>query len=294
MSHEVDWKPGAVGRIRGLVRSALLAVLGDGGERRLHGWYHRVLRATGRFGLPEDKVTTATLAAIAARSSTIIDIGANVGIYAWFLRRHAGPHANLFALEPHPGASALLRDALGGLAGCTVLDVAASDRDGTATLVVPDGAFGSPVSGLAWVEADAAPAQPDHLLVRVRRLDGLIEDGSVTVVGPVFVKIDVEGGEGRVLGGAIDLLRNHRPIVYFECQASSLARQGETPESVWAIFREARYRIFANQSGRFQPVTAVVASIVNYLAIPDDQAAGSFDEMSIGPLLDAWAGATLS
>jgi FkbM family methyltransferase len=284
---ELAWRPGRLAEARALLRRALFALLGTGGERRVHALYLRVLRALGRFGPPEDATSLATLSAIAARSSTIIDVGANVGRYAWFLGRQAADEARLVALEPHPGAAALLRTVIGGRPGCTILELAASDLDGTAALVVPDGAFGNPVSGLAWVEATGGLGHRDSPMIQTRRLDGLIEDGSLAIRGPVLLKIDVEGGEARVLRGAVGLLRDHRPIIYFECQATSLARHGETPEGVWGILRQSGYRFYANRIGRFEPVTEVDPSVVNYLAIPDPDRAS--DAVTMETALDAWA-----
>ncbi len=287
-----EWRPGLLGRVRALVRRTVGSILGERGERRIHRAYHRFLRATGRFGLPEDAVTVATLGAIAARSATIIDVGANVGRYAWFLRRHAPAQARLFALEPHPGAADLLRDAIGGLPGCTVLELGASDVDGTAALIVPGGAFGSSVSGLAWVRPDDGTEDRDLPTIRVRRLDGLVDDGTMTVSGPVLIKIDVEGGEARVIRGAAALLRTKGPIVYFECQVASLARQGETPDAVWADLLHAGYRMYANRSGRFEPVSAADPTIVNYLAIPELPVDAVVDTTSMTGILDDWASRT--
>jgi FkbM family methyltransferase len=289
---EQEWRPGLVGRSRALVRRSIRSLLGERGERWIHGAYHRLLRATGRFGLPEDAVTVAMLGAIAARSATIIDVGANVGRYAWFLRRHAPAQARLFALEPHPGAADLLRGAIGEMAGCTVLELGASDIDGTAALMVPSGAFGSALSGLAWVRPDEEVNDRDGPSIRVRRLDGLVEDGTMKVRSPLFLKIDVEGGEARVIRGAAALLRAEHPIVYFECQASSLARQGETPDGVWADLRHVGYRMYADRSGRFEPVSAADPTVVNYLAIPGLPVDAVFDASSMAGILDDWAART--
>jgi FkbM family methyltransferase len=295
---EPEWSPGVLGRVRALLRRTLVASIGDGGERRFHGWYHRFLRAIGRFDPPEDDASVAALGAIAARSLTIIDIGANVGRYAWFLRRHAPAEARLFALEPHPGAVELLHRVFDGRPRSTILELAASDTDGTAGLVVPDGAFGSPVSGLAWIDTrgvagPAANGQSEQV-IHIRRLDGLVADGRITLTGPVFIKIDVEGGERRVLRGATDLLRSHRPIIYFECQATSLARQGETPDAVWTDLRQAGYRMFGDRSGRLEAMSTVDASIVNYLAIPDLPGDAPLDATTLETVLDAWALRTTS
>ena len=291
-AREAEWKPGVLGRIRAALRRALLAIFGDRGERRFHGWYHRFLRAADRFDPPEDGVSAAMLCAIAARSSTIIDVGANVGRYSWFLRRNAAAQSTLFALEPHHGAAELLRYTIGGIPGCTVLELAASDADGTASLMVPDGAFGSPVSGLAWIQGGADKPTRTNAVVEIRRLDSLIDDGTITITVPAFLKIDVEGGERSVLRGAVDLLWNCRPIIYFECQATSLARHGETPEDVWADLRQAGYRIYANRSGRFGAMAAADASVVNYLAIPDLLGDEPLDARTTESVLNAWASRT--
>ena len=71
---EVEWRPGLLDRVRALFRRALVAILGGRGEKQFHRYYHQFLRATGRFGPPEDAVSTATLRAIASRSLTIIDV----------------------------------------------------------------------------------------------------------------------------------------------------------------------------------------------------------------------------
>jgi FkbM family methyltransferase len=201
----------------------------------------------------------------------------------------------LFALEPHPGAAKLLRAALGTRRGCAVLEVAAAETDSSAELIVPLGAFGSPVSGLAWVKRDQEADPATSIPIRLCRLDGLIDDGTMSVVGPVFMKIDVEGGEAGVLRGAADLLRRHRPILYFECQTASLARQGETPEGVWADLGKAGYHMFGNRAGRFVRLPGVDVEIVNYLGIPDLAATDLVDLLDATALdrtLHAWAART--
>ena len=265
---ERGWEPARLDRLRALGRRAVIVFLGHHVEWWLRGVYHRALRGLGRFEPPENEPTRAVLAAVAAQSRTILDIGANVGVYAWFLLRHAPPSSRLFALEPNPAAAQLLRSAVGKSPRCTVFDVAAADRDEIAELVVPDGPFGAPTSALAWVRSRSGDKDRRVLRIATRRIDGLIDDGSISVVGPVFLKIDVEGAEGRVLRGAAALLRHHRPVIYFECQTSLLARQGETPADVWNELGRAGYRIFVNRASRFVPVDEIQPDAANYLAIP--------------------------
>ena len=161
--------------------------------------------------------------------------------------------------------------------------------------MVPVGAFGSPISGLAWVHNGNDSDANGDIRVHLRRLDSLIKEGAILIAGPVFMKIDVEGGEAGVLRGSTALLGRDRPILYFECQAGSLARQGETPEGVWGELEDAGYRIFGNYGRGFVPMQGIEPGIVNYLAIPD-LAAGDNLELLIGAeadrILDAWAART--
>jgi len=292
-----EWRPDALARARSLVRRTLIATLGDGVEARVRAEYHRALRGVGRFGPPEDEATRAVLAAIAANARTILDIGANVGRYAWFLWRHARPDARLYALEPHPGAARLLRSALRRLPGCNVLEVAAADQDGVAELVVPEGPFGASLSALSWVRNGQRDEDQPVLAITTRRLDGLIADGTVTVTAPVFMKIDVEGAEARVLRGAAGLLGRHRPVIYFECQSASAARQGETPRGVWDELERAGYQVFAKLPAGFVRVAQVHPDVANYLAIPDlpvrrpDELDDNLpmDAAALIAILDSWA-----
>jgi len=289
VEYDVGWRPGSLDRLRAFGRRALSAVVGPRGEELVHGAYHRFLRRIGRFGPPEDATTIAVLTAIARRSATIIDVGANVGRYAWFLRRYAQPHATVFAIEPHPGAAKLLRESMGNVQGYVVLEVAAAERDAGGDLIVPVGAFGSPVSGLAWVRGGES-GRTGSLPVALRRIDSLIEEGAITIAGPVFMKIDVEGGEGGVFRGARGLLERHRPMLYFECQAASLARQGETPESIWGDLGRAGYRMFGVRAGRLVPMSEATGEIINYFAIPDVGADLPEPlDTAVEAMLNAWA-----
>lgn len=288
---EVVWRPGRLDRARALARRLLAAALGHRGEALAHSLYHRFLRRVGRFGPPEDIITMAALRAVASRSRTIIDVGANVGRYSWFLARHAPGDATVIALEPHPGSARLLRGAVGAGKRSVVLELAAGDTDGSARLIVPTGAFGSSIAGLAWIDS-RHHADAGAIRIRVRRLDGLVKDGTINVVGPIFMKIDVEGAEAGVLRGAADLLKRHRPVIYVECQAALLARHGESPEGIWQSLGREGYRIFAIRAGEIVPMPGIEPDIVNYLCIPGAGPSDStepLDMTALGTTLDAWA-----
>jgi Methyltransferase FkbM domain len=106
------------------------------------------------------------------------------------------------------------------------------------------------------------------------------------------MKIDLEGAEGRVLRGAASLLRHHRPVIYFECQVGTAARQGEASDRVWVLLEQAGYRIWANQGCQFIPVDRMQPQIVNYLAVPDwseFDRTRPLDAAAVIAIIDRWA-----
>jgi hypothetical protein len=58
-----------------------------------------------------------------------------------------------------------------------------------------------------------------------------------------FVKIDVEGAELEVLRGAEQMLRGHRPIVYFECAKVHHAHYDTKPEDVYDFLVACGFRV---------------------------------------------------
>lgn len=254
---------------RGISRRLISVALGRKRELAAHALYHRFLRASQRFDPPEHPAMLSVLAAIASRSRTILDVGANVGRYSWFLQHHAQPGATLYALEPNPDAMTLLRTNLRGLENVYCLELALGERDGVAVLEVPADPMGNRVTALGHVTAlTAGGEEPAGIEVGIRTLDGLVNAGAVRATAPVFMKIDVEGAEQRVLDGAAALVGGLRPVIYFECQRSHLGRSGGRAEDVWDFLSALGYVIFAPRNGLFHVCTTVDDPVPSYLAAP--------------------------
>jgi FkbM family methyltransferase len=139
-----------------------------------------------------------------AADSNCIDIGAHSGDVLRDISRLA-PQGRHMAFEPLPAfASDLQRE----FPEVDVRQAALSNEVGTATFshVREQPAL----SGLH--RRSHSPAETETISVRTETLDSVLPDGYV----PRFIKLDVEGAEGLVLEGALETLRRHRPIVWFE------------------------------------------------------------------------------
>ncbi len=149
-------------------------------------------------------------------AGTFFDIGANIGFYSALAQRIA-PSAKIRSFEPVPSIQAEARRFLeaNGIAD-TLCSVALSDRDGTATLYLPDEDHDFGESSANTLVANSWQALKRHreIVVAVKRLDSFLVDDSL--VRPVVMKIDVEDHEAAVLRGAGNTIGAYRPIIVCE------------------------------------------------------------------------------
>jgi FkbM family methyltransferase len=162
------------------------------------------MRATGTLE-PEAR----SLSTLTSPSGTALDIGANHGVYSYFMVRHFD---RVVAFEPQAECvETLQRWARGRV---DVRQVALSDHQGEGKLAVPIKS-GVALTGYARLDADVDGAS-SYLDVPVERLD----DQGLRDVR--FMKIDVEGHELSVLRGGEGLLHESRPTLLVEIEQRHL------------------------------------------------------------------------
>ena len=164
------------------------------------------------------------------------DVGANVGFFGLIAARVVGDAGVVYAFEPipHIAAQARANAESNNLTNLEVLEVAVSDRDDSAPLIVTTHPGGATLSG-----ADAGDDALHEVEVRTVRLDTLVEAG--TIRPPNAVKIDVEGVEVEVLEGLRTTLARYRPRVICELDAATRERLAEKIEGTNAVFRDLGY-----------------------------------------------------
>jgi len=159
---------------------------------------------------------------------TVIDIGANLGVYSIPMALLVGHAGYVIAYEPGSEARTLLersRD-LNGAANLIISPLALSDRGREGFL-----AFGrsSELNALG----DSGPGEP----VRITSLDS--EDALRGWSTPDFLKIDAEGEEERILAGGRNFFARHSPLIMFEIKAGD-----KVNEHLRALFPKMGYRLF--------------------------------------------------
>jgi FkbM family methyltransferase len=164
---------------------------------------------------------------------TALDIGANHGVYSYFMVRHFD---RVVAYEPQPACIETLQSWAGDRVEMRA--VALSDHAGESTLSIPV-AHGVALTGYARLDDSAAPASGLQLEVPIERLD----DQDLSDVR--FVKIDVEGHELPVLRGGERLLVRDSPVLLVEIEQRHLGTVrtvGEVVDYVVSLGYRCQFR----------------------------------------------------
>jgi FkbM family methyltransferase len=165
-------------------------------------FYRQRIAQEARTGEPE----LAALAELIPRGGTAVDVGANVGFFAYALADIAD---RVVAFEPNPDYAFFARWMLRGRAD--VRELALSDTSGHGTLYVPlsdEGAFLHLAGSLKRTHFQFRNIRTYN--VEVRTLD------EARLAGVHFVKADVEGSEREVLDGARATIARDRPIILLQ------------------------------------------------------------------------------
>jgi FkbM family methyltransferase len=140
------------------------------------------------------------------------DVGANVGFFSLLAASKVGPRGSVYAFEPVSANAGVIRRnaSLNAMSNLAVFEVAADEKSGIAKLYVTRWDGGSSLRA----EAIATGEPREEHSVRVVALDDLVEDERLRP--PTLVKIDVEGAERGVLGGMLQTIAKHKPILVYE------------------------------------------------------------------------------
>jgi FkbM family methyltransferase len=172
--------------------------------------------------------------------STVWDIGANVGIFAFAAAARAGARAEVLAVEPDSFLASLLQRSAShpdnADIAVAVLCSAVSDERGLARFLIASRGRSSNAleqSGRRSQSGGTRYVQYTPTLT----MDSLLE----TFKDPDFVKIDVEGAEALVLKGAEKVMSQSRPMFYVEVGSEQRA-------SVTELFERHGYRLYDGDS----------------------------------------------
>lgn len=195
---------------------------------------------------------------------TVIDVGANAGVYALSAAKLVGPAGRVIAFEPSPRERARLGAhlRLNAVKNVTVEPAAIGNLDTDVDLFVVDDVQ-TGCNSLRPLQADRTRT----IRVPMWRLDNYLAQHGVGHVD--FVKMDVEGGERDALRGAEQLFQRDRPVLLCEIEETRIRPWGYEPREIFDLVAAWNYRWFAvARGGELVPLTADPPPPGNYVARP--------------------------
>jgi FkbM family methyltransferase len=184
------------------------------------------------------------------RGDTVVDVGANIGMWGLRAARQAGPQGSVHCFEPngHNADRLSAHATLNSLTNLQVHRIALADRCGSATFYAPvpeDSGAGS----LAPNEGLRGGAE-----VELATLDSITTEMELGRIN--LLKVDVEGAEELVFRGAHQTLAgDSAPIVLFESAPDMARLMGSSCEAVGGLLEAHGYRIYRYRESRMMAVT---------------------------------------
>jgi FkbM family methyltransferase len=155
--------------------------------------------------------------------STVLDIGAHIGVHTRRFSRLAGVQGRVYAFEASPENVAVLRHNVTStrFPNVEIVPAAVSDRCGTATLHLSPGHSNHSLNA-------GYTAETGTVEVPCLSIDAFCADRSISRVD--FVKVDTEGAEPLVLRGMADTIRRNSAIqLLIEFNPAALRAGGVEP-----------------------------------------------------------------
>lgn len=183
-----------------------------------------------------DAQTKKVIQIVCSRDSCCIDVGAHKGEVMDIILKYA-PNGIHYAFEPIPVMYESLVVKYSGVKHCNVVGIALNNEKGVASFnyVVSNPSY----SGLVKRKYDRPDEKDTTIEVETDLLDNVLPDD----YKPTLIKIDVEGGELRVLEGAKSIIAKTKPVIIFEHGIGASDMYGATPEQVFTLLADCGLRI---------------------------------------------------
>lgn len=202
------------------------------------------------------------------KTGSIIDIGANLGYYAIILGKLLRSSDILIAFEANPQIIEMLNRniAINDLQeDIKVFNCALSDiNDQKLKLYIPLKA-GSSAASLNKLHPDDTN---NSIEITTQRLDDVTQVRNLESI--CLIKIDVEGAELNVIKGALETIRENKPVLFVELLRKWSKIFGYHPNDVLRILQELGYKAFEVKSD-LASIESIDESTIstNFLLLPD-------------------------
>jgi FkbM family methyltransferase len=196
---------------------------------------------------------------------TVLDIGANVGVYTASAAQRVGSEGRVIAIEPYAPCVACLKETkrLNNFDWVTIYEGAVSSQSGTAHLKIHS------ASELNEIVYDGDGGSAHTETVKRITLDELMFREELKRVD--FIKLDAEGHELDILAGASQMLAVFQPTILYENIAGSKGSNLAVANTLRAIgYKLYRYQPYLKEL-ILLPSNSDLQGLLNVIAIHPSQ-----------------------
>jgi FkbM family methyltransferase len=192
----------------------------------------------------------------------VYDCGANIGYFSAMLSTLVTPSGHVYSFEPSPQSLECLQlvSELNHFENLTVVPQAVWNQRETLRFACTAPNKSMVSDHIEGVFGEAAH-EDSFVEIKTTSLDEFVYDDCNQP--PNFIKMDIEGAEGKAMLGAVRLLSEHRPSLLLEIH-------GKPGREVWPILQDLNYKI-VNIATNKSPtdVDEFAIWITQYLATPN-------------------------
>lgn len=178
----------------------------------------------------------------APTNQDVFDVGANVGFFTVKIAKHL-KQGKVLAVEPTRNALIRLKDNIarnGVSEKVLIFEGVATNREGHENINFIEG--NEEYSTLGVLSHPSVSGEnTDTQQVNAATLDSLARNHGLK---PGFLKVDVEGAEHLVFGGATAVLKNHRPVILAEICDPLLQKNGSSAAAIISLIQAASYDVY--------------------------------------------------
>lgn len=178
--------------------------------------------------------------------STILDIGAHIGLYSVFFAKKSKGH--VYSFEPTPDTASVLRKTIeiNKLQDyVTVVPAAVADKAGTATFYISKTEEIATGNSLVDVDFGENYKRDGGYEVEVVSIDDFVQKNNLQ---PSVLKIDAEGVELEVLRGAKNTFSTFRPAGILGVHPFAYTNKAATLGEIWDLLKE--YQLIIQKDGK--------------------------------------------
>jgi FkbM family methyltransferase len=167
---------------------------------------------------------------------TVIDVGANVGLYSLYAKFLQ--NTNFYSFEPFKKTFDVLNKniELNNITNVKTFNIGLSDKKETKELKI---SFDN--NGLNTLGDNPLRFNTDDvILIEVDTIDNLFYHKNIEVN---YIKIDTEGFEYYILTGAKKTIEKYKPIIQIEYNITNMKQCNIEPEQIEKIINDLNYKI---------------------------------------------------